>query len=440
MTRREGSLDSLEDVLLGGNTAVQPEILAAAQDVTVVQVGLSPASSVSSIASPVILRSPRSLSANIAFYVADSLRNGFVFHALISESLNTVYGGLAPHHWAPSQKVQETWGAIPIAGTAAMMSISAELLNYFYEKKNPGKYLGAYDYFASFLAPAFLLFISQLVSGDAMSFQCFVGLTAGFWILSAFLQLKFKLISPESSDQFMLLPYRDKQFNPLRFVDAKLMERILNVIRIGIKTIFAWTVFAATVSREVNGKTEELSPWLFELIGLCFLATGPVGYELTHHPKFAQGYVMFLAMLEQGSLTYRAMSGLLFLIVVYSCSDQKFCANDSQRDALTHLCFFTSLLVGLFATATTRFDFLDNDKSNKKIIKAAENAPDVIREKAGAMVDAISNCSNPFSGCGEKVSDCFSGFVNKISSCCSRAEVLPETQNENSSLMAAAKA
>lgn len=329
--------------------------------------------------------------------VTNTIKIHMVMQALISENARIVFEIMESWHAQPSLRAQETWIGFPIFGVSVSLTALAVVLNYRYAKKHSGEYLAAQDYMFSMLSNPFLFFIMELISGvenisiatfAATTFVCFIMTTAFF----------LKLASSDSSDQLITsLSDLDQQNFPI-YLDASAWEKRINVVRVGKIAIFSAAACISTISREAYGKTQPLTWGQMVIVTTFFLFAGKAGQEITMHPKFSHGVIAFCrGLLEASALTYRSLSGLAFLIGVYSCNERIFCATDLQKTILTYFCFFSSLVIGLYTAATTRFHFADNHENNLKLIALPEKISAAFAEKKDNCHGAIRSCFKFFS-------------------------------------------
>ncbi|MCX7121018.1 MAG: hypothetical protein NTZ67_04500 [Gammaproteobacteria bacterium] len=358
----------------------------------------------------------------ILFKVGEPLKNYASIQALLAELLHNFFEALTPYDYAPSQDAQELHWPPIIMGISVALTAMALIINSRHEKKHPGEHLGAQEYIFSLLSPTFLFFMFQLSSGsNAMSSAWFVGLSATCWIASAICVFTLQLVSVVTCNRFIQI----NQFKPMRFLDASLAERSINIFRLGLKTSFALAVLFATIDREINGKTEALGAFYFELIALFFIAAGMTThhYPLTEHPRTTQGYIMLLTFIEQASLTYRTCSGIFDYFIRMGCGGD-FCLPE-RENLFMHVCCVISGLIGLHAAFTTLFNFSETHNNNLKIISYVENAPNKLGEKWG-------KAKNTVSGCASSTSAAFRFAGEKLSSCCSRVRNSDASENDSS--------
>ncbi|OGT47990.1 MAG: hypothetical protein A3E82_04315 [Gammaproteobacteria bacterium RIFCSPHIGHO2_12_FULL_38_11] len=357
----------------------------------------------------------------IIFYIGDPVRNYSVKQALLSELLHNSFEALAPYGFSPSEETQALRIPPFVIAVSAALTMIANFLNRRYAKKNSGEYLAAQEYIFSLLSPPFLFFMFQLVAGSqAVSLGWLVGLSVFCWVTSAICLFKYQFVSVESTCQLIYLD----RLNPERFLEVTKAERLINVVRIGIKTSFAAAVLFATIDRELNGKTEALDEMCYELIAAFFIAIGVINYKypLTAHPKAAQHYMMFLTFIEVGSLSYRTNSGLFDFFVRLACRGD-FCLPEWER-VFTRICAVIAACVGLIAAFTMLFNFSETHKKNLEIIDSIEKIPGFFNEKKQIVEDRLSSgyekTKAVLSSCADSTSSAFRFAREKMSGCCLR--------------------
>jgi hypothetical protein len=199
--------------------------------------------------------------------------------------------------------------------------------------------------------------------------------TIGLPLIAAF---ALKWATPDSSDHFILSLSDLNRLNPPSFLDASTSERFLNMLITMKKSVCSFAAFLCTVSREVQGKTVPLALWQIGLLALFLPIAGKAGFEMTHHPRFFQGFFAFLKFVEEGSLSYAALSGIVYVATVYQCATRTFCLSDSAQEAFTYVNFLLSLCIALFSATTAYIHFEEEHRHNEKIISAISNAPNAI--------------------------------------------------------------
>lgn len=349
-----------------------------------------------------------SLAFNIAFHTFDFAVRTLVTTPLIGELFHQIF-----EYRAPSKEIQRTWLGFVVIAVAALSNIIVNILNYSFSKKNSGQYLAAENYLFALLSGARLFYTLSLFLGsekvNSMPLSYFIAVSPiGLPIIGAFFM---KMASPDSSDQF-IIPW-SAHFNPPRYIDASVMERRLNGFRSGFSAAANLMTFLWVINREVEGETVPLEYWQMGCVLMFLTIATKIGYELTHHPKFYQGFAALLKLLDHGSLIYAAYSGIFQMAVAYQCPDKDFCLDQFFQDFLSYACFFLAAPMGLFSAAKTKIPFEKEDRNNKNIISKYENAKNWVAGKSNSLGNALSNC-----------------WENRRSLCCDDPDV-----HENSSLL-----
>lgn len=347
------------------------------------------------------------------YHFVESLKIFLKTTALISELLRNIFVRLEQYHRAPSKVAQNSWLGFPILGSAALFSVGAEILNYRHAKKNSGQYLAAQDYLYSLFSCAFFYYGFDLLSIDAnkMPLSIFSIVSAmGLVMVGA---LFFKYASVDSSDH-VTCPW-SASFHPAPYVMATKKERALNAVKSMKDTALTIAAFMTVINREVHGKTVAMPTWQLELIPLFLIVSAKIGYVMTDHPKFFQGFTACLKLLEDGALSYATLSGIFFMFGVYQCGGESFCWGETPRLFLTHITFLLSLTMGLYSAATTQVRFDEHHQSNEKIIKTIYELPETIREKKTKACDAaarfFTSAKKTVSGCCVDLADEHSSLV-----------------------------
>lgn len=352
--------------------------------------------------------------------------------ALMSEWLHELFEVLShteQHDAVPSKQAQESGNVVPIIlGVSAVLTMIVKAANHYFSKENA--YYAAED---RFLFPAFLssfyLFVFQLIFNqktvESMPIGAFAATSAiGFPVIAA---SAMHLASPETGDQCIFGLKDLENLNPRAYPDASKKERYMNAVRMSVKAGFCFATLLTTIDREVYGKTVSLIEikWQVGLLLLSMPLAAKVGFEWTNHPRFSHASIATLRFIENGSLVYRALSGIVFAAVVGTNPDKVFQMDNDSQQALTYLLFIMSACMGVYSAATTLFPFEENHESNEKIIQGVEAAPHKI--KAG--------CHYVF----EKSSNAVQFFATKIQSCFASAsanENLSENHSLNHTLLA----
>lgn len=342
----------------------------------------------------------RDLLLPVGYHFVESLKIFLKTTALIAELLRNIFVRLDQYHRAPSKAAQNSWLGFPILGSAALLGVGAEILNCRYAKKNKGQYLAAQDYLYSLFSCVFFYYGFDLLSTDANKIPLSVFSIVSAMGLVMVGALFFKYASVDSSSH-ITCPW-STLFRPVTYVTATVTERAFNAAKSMKDTALTIVTLMSVINRELHGKTVSMPTWQLELIPLFLIAAAKIGYMMTDHPKFFQGFTACLKLLEDGALSYATLSGIFFMLGVYQCDGKTFCLNEASRLLLTHVAFLISFATGLYSAATTAVRFEERHQSNEKMINTILALPETIREKKTIVCDAAARF---FSNAKKKVSD-----------------------------------
>lgn len=343
--------------------------------------------------------------------------------ALFARWLHQFFLELNRYGVEPTKEAQETWVGLVTLGIAAFLSMIVKLLNYRYSETKYADYL--YAGFSSSLFYYGLDLLSNEGKIGSMPLGCFVVSSCIF--IPIVVSLFYKWTVFDSHSKLMYSLRQLNEFNPPKYPLASRNERRLNIItglKYGVPSV---TTFIWNVNREVFGKTVETPTWQKCLIAMYFLIAGKIGFELTHHPKFFQGFAAFSKVLKNGSLSYAALSGIFYLAVVYQCENKKYCLDGNFQTYLNYICFSLALMMGLYSGATTRFQFEKNHQGNLDFIAAVQNFPAAFNAKKTEVIDG---CGSAFQKMGNGLTRCFQFFKEKIENGCHSDSVSQSTEND----------
>ena len=342
----------------------------------------------------------------VAHQSIDFLKITLVTTALMARWLHQLFLELNRYDLEPAKEVQQTWLGLPIVGIAVLLSVTAKILNYTLGEKKYVDYLHAL--FSSSLIYYGLDVISNEGTIGSMPLGWFVATSAIFLPLT--IAFFFKWTMPDSDHELICSLTDLNELNPPRYPLASLNERRINMItalKYGVPSI---TTLSWSINREMHGGTVGLPTWQKVFIAMYALIAAKIGFELTEHPKFFQGFVALSKALKYGSLSYASMSGIFYMMIIYQCDNRKFCINDNAQTILTWSCFIIALTIALYAAASARFQFEKNHQVNENLIAS-------IKEK---KTTAVEGCGAMFQKAGSGLSNCFHFFKQKVSDCCHR--------------------
>lgn len=352
----------------------------------------------------------------------DFFRIALPLQAQMARWLQQLFLELARYDRAPSMVAQRSWLGMIIISCSMGATLMIKIINHTHERRR-GDYLALQDYIFAALSSANVYRLLDIAhrSGNAgaIPLPWFIGVSAGGLLVTAALMTKIAALDsapPRCNHLTCGLDALDRLDLP-QFPEISVSERFLNACKLMLYAAVAAVAFFWTVNREVRGETVPVAAWQIGLISLLLVLASYAGFQLNRHPKFAYGFLTFLKILRDGSLAYGALSGIVYMIVVYAfhCPNYQFCLNDTDRRALTYFCFIAALATGLFSGAASFFDFQDNHTQNQKLIAMKNGA-----------VDAVKNAGN-------YAATLFATGKNYLSRVCARSDHLETSAALNKS-------
>lgn len=322
----------------------------------------------------------------VLIHCFDFFRIALPLQAQMARWLQQLFLELARYDRAPSTIAQRSWLGVIIIGCSMGTTLMIKIIHHTHERRKRD-YLALQDYIFAALSSANVYRLLDIAhkSGNAGSIPLpwFIGVSVGGLLTATALMTKIAApdsTSPHCNHLTCGLDALDRLDLP-QFLDASVSERFLNACKLMLYAAVAAVAFFWTVNREVRGETVPVAAWQIGLISLLLVLASYAGFQLNRHPKFAYGFLTFLKILRDGSLAYGALSGIVYMIVVYAfhCPNYQFCLNDTDRRALTYFCFIAALATGLFSGAASFFDFQDNHIQNQKLIAMKNGTVDALK-------------------------------------------------------------
>ncbi|OGT44342.1 MAG: hypothetical protein A3F13_08965 [Gammaproteobacteria bacterium RIFCSPHIGHO2_12_FULL_40_19] len=315
---------------------------------------------------------------NAVDHFIDFLSDALEKQSLIARWLYQLFLVLNYYHESPSKEDQETWLALPVIFSAALLSLFAKII-----KRDSTNYIDAVFSSSFFYFACDVFFGADIVR--KMPLVVFV--LANLFCMPLAAMLFYELASPDHSHERVSFATEYPRYI------VSLKEKLLNANTGMIHA--ATSLLAATwnIGREVNGKTMPLQ-WA-EIGGVIVpgaVLGALVGSQLSNYPGIFQKFVMVAKFLKAVSLIFAAISAILFMANVYYCGNKTFCANESTRLSFTFGTLIPSLLLGLYRAMHTEFRFQDNHIANEKQIQKGNNAVTFISAHVQALVRKISDC------------------------------------------------
>lgn len=318
------------------------------------------------------------MTGDIAFAMADAIRNSLVNAALLGE-LVRVASELNHEDLSPSEEAQKTWLGIVIFSVAAATGLGSSIVNYIKRDHYPA----AQDFVEILLSASYLYIFLELFKKRPITTTEFV--FSNFCVPPLVLLLN-RIHLSDSTNQI------NNPLKPVEFQADQNPDRMTYAINMFTASRYmggSLLALTSVIIGQIEKETQPLQFWQACLIALALIPAIKIGYELNQHQKLFNCFVVATKSLKEMGLMYKALSGFFYMIAVYNwCADQKYCLNKNAETFLSVLSFLMVATLGVFVAATTRFNF----EGNAKKIEQTKKIPGAIQDRFRLIGNKIANC------------------------------------------------